>query len=162
MGLFYAFQSPFRQVFDKSFCHPIDRRRKPLISVDFLPLKCVDNRGFPALVFSTSFAALLYSKKALILWKPFREFSKWVLTFFLIVLQWKYHLEIFQNNRDKGESTVSLPNIFKALSDPVRREILLKLKQKRKMSAGEIAAEFDLTNATISYHLSTLKKADLI
>ena len=57
---------------------------------------------------------------------------------------------------------MSLPNIFKALSDPVRREILLKLKQKRKMSAGEIAAEFDLTNATISYHLSTLKKADLI
>ena len=30
------------------------------------------------------------------------------------------------------------------------------------MSAGEIAAEFDLTNATISDHLSTLKKADLI
>ena len=85
-----------------------------------------------------------------------------MLTFVPIVLQWKYHLEIFQNNRGKGESTVSLPNIFKALSDPVRREILLKLKQKRKMSAGEIAAEFDLTNATISYHLSTLKKADLI
>ena len=36
---------------------------------------------------------------------------------------------------------MSLPNIFKALSDPVRREILLKLKQKRKMSAGEIAAD---------------------
>ena len=53
---------------------------------------------------------------------------------------------------------MSLPNIFKALSDPVRREILLKLKQNRKMSAGEI----DLTNATISYHLSTLKKADLV
>ena len=57
---------------------------------------------------------------------------------------------------------MSLPNVFKALSDPVRREILLKLKQKRKMSAGEIAAEFDLSNATISYHLSILKKADLI
>ena len=57
---------------------------------------------------------------------------------------------------------MSLPNIFKALSDPVRRDILLKLKQKRKMSAGEIAAEFDLSNATISYYLSTLKKADLI
>ena len=57
---------------------------------------------------------------------------------------------------------MSLPNVFKALSDPVRREILLKLKQKRKMSAGEIAAEFDLSNATISYHLSNLKKADLI
>ena len=82
--------------------------------------------------------------------------------FFLLCYNENNHLEIFQNNRGKGESTVSLPNIFKALSDPVRREILLKLKQKRKMSAGEIAAEFDLTNATISYHLSTLKKADLI
>lgn len=70
--------------------------------------------------------------------------------------------DFFKITGGKGESTVSLPNIFKALSDPVRREILLKLKQKRKMSAGEIAAEFDLTNATISYHLSTLKKADLI
>ena len=57
---------------------------------------------------------------------------------------------------------MSLPNIFKALSDSARREILLKLKRERKMSAGEIAAEFDLSNATISYHLSILKKADLI
>ena len=57
---------------------------------------------------------------------------------------------------------MSLPNIFKALSDPVRRDILLKLKQRRKMSAGEIVAEFELSNATISYHLSILKKADLI
>ncbi len=55
---------------------------------------------------------------------------------------------------------MSLPNIFKALSDSARREILLKLKQERKMSAGEIAAEFDLSNATISYHLSILKKPD--
>ena len=57
---------------------------------------------------------------------------------------------------------MSLPNIFKALSDSVRRDILLKLKQMRKMSAGEIAAEFELSNATISYHLSILKNADLI
>lgn len=63
--------------------------------------------------------------------------------------------------RSKGDK-VSLPNIFKALSDPVRRDILLKLKKKRKMSAGEIVAEFELSNATISYHLSILKKADLI
>ena len=57
---------------------------------------------------------------------------------------------------------MSLPNIFKALSDPVRRDILIKLKQKRKMSAGEIVEEFALSNATISYHLSILKKADLV
>ena len=58
--------------------------------------------------------------------------------------------------------TVSLPDVFKALSDPVRRDILLLLKQRRKMSAGEIVAEFELSNATISYHLSILKKADLV
>ena len=50
---------------------------------------------------------------------------------------------------------------FKALADPVRREILDHLKQGR-MSAGDIAAKFDLTAATVSYHLSVLKKADLI
>lgn len=50
---------------------------------------------------------------------------------------------------------------FKALADPVRREILTLLKDK-KMSAGEIASNFEMTAATISYHLSQLKKAGLI
>lgn len=50
---------------------------------------------------------------------------------------------------------------FKALSDPVRREILTLLKNGA-MSAGEIGSNFDMTGATISYHLSILKKADLI
>lgn len=50
---------------------------------------------------------------------------------------------------------------FKALSDPVRREILEMLKKKR-LSAGEIGSHFDMTGATISYHLSVLKKADLV
>ena len=50
---------------------------------------------------------------------------------------------------------------FKALSDPVRREILEILK-KGQLSAGEIGSHFDMTGATISYHLSILKKAGLI
>lgn len=50
---------------------------------------------------------------------------------------------------------------FKALADTNRREILMMLKNG-KMSAGEIASEFDMTNATVSYHLSQLKKAGLI
>lgn len=50
---------------------------------------------------------------------------------------------------------------FKALADPIRQEILMMLK-KKELSAGEIAAAFDLSQATISYHLSILKKADLI
>lgn len=50
---------------------------------------------------------------------------------------------------------------FKALGDPVRREILVMLKSG-KLSAGEIASKFDLTQASVSYHLSQLKKAELI
>ncbi|MGL4740109.1 MAG: autorepressor SdpR family transcription factor [Sarcina sp.] len=52
-------------------------------------------------------------------------------------------------------------NTFKALSDPTRREILNLLKEKR-LSAGEISEHFNVSNATISHHLSILKKADLI
>lgn len=56
---------------------------------------------------------------------------------------------------------MGFPETFKALSDPVRREILTMLKNGR-MSAGEIGQRFSMTGATISYHLSQLKKADLI
>ena len=50
---------------------------------------------------------------------------------------------------------------FKALSDPVRRKILTMLKAGR-MSAGEISSNFDMTQATVSYHLKLLKEADLV
>lgn len=50
---------------------------------------------------------------------------------------------------------------FKALSDPIRREILMMLRDG-SMSAGEIGSHFDMTGATISYHLKILKKAELI
>ncbi len=50
---------------------------------------------------------------------------------------------------------------FKALSDPVRRNILQLLKNG-SMSAGDIGGHFDMTGATISYHLSVLKKAGLV
>jgi DNA-binding transcriptional ArsR family regulator len=56
---------------------------------------------------------------------------------------------------------MALSETMKALSDPVRREILEMLKSGRR-SAGDIASRFSLTGATVSYHLSQLKKADLI
>lgn len=56
---------------------------------------------------------------------------------------------------------MAFPDTFKALSDPVRREILTMLRGGR-MSAGEIGQHFDMTGATISYHLSQLKKAGLV
>ena len=56
---------------------------------------------------------------------------------------------------------MGLQNTLKALSDPIRREILNMLKGGR-MSAGEICEKFDVTGASISRHLSVLKDADLI
>ena len=56
---------------------------------------------------------------------------------------------------------MSFAETFKALADPVRREILQLLKDGR-LSAGEIGSHFDMTGATISYHLNILKKADLV
>ncbi|MFR7761256.1 autorepressor SdpR family transcription factor [uncultured Peptoniphilus sp.] len=51
---------------------------------------------------------------------------------------------------------------FKALSDPVRLEILNMLKKNGRMNAGEIADNFDLSKATISHHLKILREQDLI
>lgn len=56
---------------------------------------------------------------------------------------------------------MSINKTFKVLSDPIRRDILELLKSG-KLTAGEISENFDLTNATISYHLKLLKEADLI
>ena len=56
---------------------------------------------------------------------------------------------------------MGLQNTIKALSDPIRREILELLKGGR-MAAGEIAEKFPVSGAAISKHLSVLREADLI
>lgn len=56
---------------------------------------------------------------------------------------------------------MGMSETLKAISDPVRRDILELIKDEKK-SAGEIAEKFNLTGATVSYHLSQLKKAELI
>ena len=56
---------------------------------------------------------------------------------------------------------MGLQTTLRALSDPIRREILNLLKGGR-LSAGEICEHFDVTGAAISRHLSVLKEADLI
>ena len=56
---------------------------------------------------------------------------------------------------------MGLQHTLKALSDPIRREILNILKNGR-LSAGEICEHFDVTDASISRHLSVLKEADLV
>ena len=56
---------------------------------------------------------------------------------------------------------MGIQNTLKALSDPIRREILEQLKSGR-LSAGEIAEKFPVSGAAVSKHLSVLKEADLI
>ena len=52
-------------------------------------------------------------------------------------------------------------NIFKALNDATRREILMMLK-KSDLTAGEIADQFNISKPSISHHLDILKRADLV
>ena len=56
---------------------------------------------------------------------------------------------------------MSLQQTMRALSDPVRRDILTLLKDGR-MSAGDISAHFSISAAAVSKHLSILREADLV
>ena len=57
---------------------------------------------------------------------------------------------------------MSLDATLRALGDPTRREILRALRQNGDMPAGEIAALFPITAASISHHLNVLKEAGLV
>ena len=56
---------------------------------------------------------------------------------------------------------MALHETLKAISDSSRRKILSLLKERR-MSAGEIVEEFDMSGAAVSKHLSILKDAGLV
>ena len=56
---------------------------------------------------------------------------------------------------------MGIQSTFKALSDPIRCQILDMLKAGR-LSAGQIAEAFPVSGAAVSKHLSVLKEADLI
>ena len=56
---------------------------------------------------------------------------------------------------------MAIQKTMKALSDPVRREILALLRSSH-LSAGEIGEKFPISGAAVSKHLSVLKEADLI
>jgi ArsR family transcriptional regulator len=57
--------------------------------------------------------------------------------------------------------TGKLTGAFKAIADPTRREIL-HLLRKEEMTAGDVAAHFDMTKPTMSHHFSVLKEAGLV
>lgn len=51
--------------------------------------------------------------------------------------------------------------VFKALSDPTRREIL-RILARGERTAGELAEPFDMTKPSMSHHFAVLKEAELI
>ena len=54
-----------------------------------------------------------------------------------------------------------MSHVFKALSDPTRRRVL-ELLRERPMTAGELAAEFDVSKPTMSGHVTVLNDANLV
>ena len=56
---------------------------------------------------------------------------------------------------------MGIQHTMKALSDPIRREILERLKSGR-LSAGEISDKFPVSGAAVSKHLAVLKESGLI
>ena len=54
-----------------------------------------------------------------------------------------------------------MKDVWEAMADPTRREILTML-QKHDMTAGEISAGFHTSTATISHHLKILREAGLV
>ena len=52
-------------------------------------------------------------------------------------------------------------DLFKALNDPTRRQIL-DLLRDRDLTAGDIADHFAISKPSISHHLDVLKRAELV
>lgn len=51
--------------------------------------------------------------------------------------------------------------LFKALADPTRRQILKRLREG-SATAGDIAADFDMSKPSLSHHFNVLKEAELL
>nr|WP_319638875.1 autorepressor SdpR family transcription factor [Extibacter muris] len=56
---------------------------------------------------------------------------------------------------------MNVGNVFKAISDPTRREIL-ELLNVKDLSAGEIAEHFDISKPALTKHLNILREAELV
>ena len=66
------------------------------------------------------------------------------------------------NRPDQGERRIAIMgDAFKALADPTRR-LILELLSGGEMTAGDIAARFQMTKPSVSHHLSILKAAGLV
>lgn len=56
---------------------------------------------------------------------------------------------------------MGIDETIRALGDPTRREIV-RLLREGDLTAGDIAAHFPITGASVSHHLTVLKEANLV
>ncbi len=59
-------------------------------------------------------------------------------------------------------TTQEYANVFKALSDPIRFEIVTMLKKHASLCACDILEKFNITQPTLSYHMKTLVECNLV
>jgi len=61
-----------------------------------------------------------------------------------------------------ADQAADLARMFKALGDPVRLQMASMIAAAPEVCVCEITPAFDLSSATISHHLKTLREAGLI
>ena len=55
-----------------------------------------------------------------------------------------------------------MDEVFKALADPSRRELLDRLRAENGQTLGELCARLDMTRQAVSKHLALLEEANLV
>jgi DNA-binding transcriptional ArsR family regulator len=88
-----------------------------------------------------------------------RDLSSGALTGRVQLAYFELHQSI--KNTRAAPADMRTQEVFKALSDPTRRQIL-KLLQRGSRSAGQLAESFDITKGSLSHHFNVLKAAELV
>ena len=55
-----------------------------------------------------------------------------------------------------------MANVFDAIADPIRREVVDQLRSNGEMSVGQLVDSLGLTQPTVSKHLKVLREAGLV
>ena len=55
-----------------------------------------------------------------------------------------------------------MANVFDAIADPIRREVVDQLRSNEEMSVGQLVESLGLTQPTVSKHLKVLRESGLV
>lgn len=57
---------------------------------------------------------------------------------------------------------MSMDAVFRALADPVRRQLLDRLRANNGQTLGELCESYDMTRQAVTKHLAILEQANLV